>query len=78
MFGDAELIIQQVNKTFQAKHPRLNAYRDEIWRIRDSFDFFCISYIPRAQNQLADSIVVSASLFIPPMPPRLAYEVQVK
>ena len=30
------------------------------------------------KNQLADSLVVSASMFIPPMPPRLVYEVQVK
>jgi len=30
VFGDADLIIQQVNKAFQAKHPRLNAYRDEV------------------------------------------------
>ena len=37
-----------------------------------------IAYIPRSKNQLADSLVVSASLFIPPMPPRLVYEVQVK
>jgi len=40
VFGDANLIIQQVNKTFQAKHPRLKAYRDEVWRIRDSIDYF--------------------------------------
>ena len=78
VFGDADLIIKQVNKTFQAKHPRLKAYRDEVWRIIDSFDYFCISYIPRSQNQLVDSLAVSASLFIPPMPPRLVYEVQMK
>jgi len=30
VFGDVDLIIQQVNKTFQAKHPRLRAYRDEV------------------------------------------------
>lgn len=40
--------------------------------------FFCISYIPRAQNQLVNSLAVSASLFIPPRPPRLVYEVQMK
>ena len=34
VFGDADLIIQQVNKTFQAKHPRLKAYRDEIWKLK--------------------------------------------
>ena len=50
VFGDADLIIQQVNKTFQAKHPRLKAYRDEVWRLKDSFDYLCISYIPRAKN----------------------------
>jgi len=78
VFGDADLIIQQVNKTFQAKHPRLKAYRDEVWRLKDSFDNFCISYIPKAKNQLADSLVVSARMFIPPMPPRVVYEVQMK
>lgn len=78
VFGDANLIIQQVNKTFQARHPRLKAYRDEVWRLKDSFDSFCISYIPRVKNQLADSLAVSASMFIHPMPPKLVYEVQIK
>jgi len=62
----------------EAKHPRLKAYRDEVWRPKDSFDHFCISYIPRAKNQLADSLAMSTSMFIPPMPPRLVYEVQMK
>jgi ribonuclease HI len=78
VFGDADLIIQQVNSTFQAKHVRLKAYRDEVWKVRDSFSIFEISYIPRDMNQLADSLAVSASMFIPPMPPRLSYEIQVK
>jgi ribonuclease HI len=78
VFGDADLIIQQVNSTFQAKHVRLKAYRDEVWKIRDSFSIFGISYIPRDMNHLADSLVVSASMFIPPMPRRLNYEIQVK
>ncbi len=78
VFGDVDLIIQQVSRTFQAKHPRLKAYRDEVWRLKHSFDNCCISYIPRAENQLTDSLVVSASMFIPPLPPRLVYEVQMK
>jgi ribonuclease HI len=53
VFGDADLIIQQVNSTFQAKHVRLKAYRDEVWKIRDSFSIFDISYVPRAMNHLA-------------------------
>jgi len=38
VFGDADLIIQQVNKMFHAKHPRLKPYSDEVWRIKDSFN----------------------------------------
>jgi hypothetical protein len=78
VFGDANLIIQQLNSTFQTKHVRLKAYRDEVWKRRNSFSIFDISYIPRAMNNLGDSLVVSASVFIPPMPPRLNYEIQVK
>jgi ribonuclease HI len=78
VFGDTYLIIQQVNNTFQEKHVRLKAYRDEVWKIRDSFSIFDISYIPRDMNHLADSLAISDSLFIPPMPPRLNYEIQVK
>ena len=29
-------------------------------------------------NHLADSLAVSASMFIPPLPPKLSYEIQVK
>jgi ribonuclease HI len=78
VFGYADLIIKQVNSTFQAKRVRLKAYRDEVWKIRDSFSIFGISYIPRDMNHLADSPTISANLFIPPMPPRLNYEIQVK
>jgi len=75
VFGYADLIIQQVNKTFQERHPRLKAYKDEVWRLKDSFNSFCISYIPRVKNQLVDSLAASASMFIPPMPPSLSYQV---
>jgi len=76
--GDVDLIIQQENRTFRAKQPRLKTYRDEVWRLKDSFDNFCISYIPRAKNQLVDSLAVFYSMFIPPIPPRVVYEVQMK
>jgi len=75
VFGDANLIIQQVNKVFQAKHPRLKAYIDEVWRLKSCFNDFNISYIPRMKSELADSLATSASTFISPLPPNLAYEV---
>ena len=67
-----------MKNTFQAKNIRLKAYKDEVWKLRDSFMFFELSYIPRAMNHLADSLFVSASMFIPPLPPKLSSEIQVK
>ena len=40
--------------------------------------FFELSYIPRAMNHLANSLAISASLFVPPLPARLSYDIQVK
>ena len=57
---------------------RLKAYRDKVLNLISTFTEFNISYIPRAMNQLANSLVVSASTFIPPFPPKLNYEIQVK
>ena len=37
IFGDVDLIIYQVNNTFQIKNIILKAYRDEVWKLRDSF-----------------------------------------
>jgi ribonuclease HI len=78
VFGDADLIIHQVNKSFQAKHVRLKAYRDKVLRAIHTFTDFKISYVPRAMNELVDSLVVLACAFIPPLPPKLNYEIQVK
>jgi ribonuclease HI len=78
VFGDADLIIQQVNKSFQAKHVRLKAYRDEVLEAIKNFADFKITFVPRAMNELADSLAVSACAFIPPLPHKLSYEIQVK
>ena len=40
--------------------------------------FLDISYIHTAMTQLADSLAISASMFIPPIPPKLNYEIHVK
>jgi ribonuclease HI len=78
VFGDADLIIQQVNKSFQAKHVRLKAYRDEVLEAIKSFADFKITFLPRAMNEVADSLAISACAFIPPLPHKLSYEIQVR
>ena len=63
VFGDAELVVQQIRSAYQAKHPRLRNYRIEAWDLIDNFfSAFNISFIPREDNVVADSLAVSASL----------------
>ena len=31
VFGDSELVVNQVNGIYQTKHPRMRAYRNEVW-----------------------------------------------
>jgi hypothetical protein len=45
----------------------------------DSFFLaFNISFVPREENSVADSLAVSASNFKVPFPPKLKYEVEIK
>jgi ribonuclease HI len=49
VFGDAELIVHQVKNMYQAKHPRLRTYKNEVWDLVDNFFFaFNISFVPYA------------------------------
>jgi ribonuclease HI len=79
VFGDAELIVQQIRNVYQTKHPRLRSYRNEVWDLIDSFFLaFNISFIPRGENIEVDSLAVSASNFKVPLPPKLRYDTEVK
>jgi hypothetical protein len=79
VFRDAELIIQKVKNTYQAKHPQLRGYKNEAWDLIDNFfSAFNISFIPREENALVDSLVVSASLFKIPLSPKIKYEVEIR
>jgi ribonuclease HI len=79
VFGDFELIVHQVKNIYQEKHPRLRTYRNEVWDLIDNFFLaFNISFIPKEENVMEDSLVVSASKFKIPFPPKLKYDVEVK
>jgi ribonuclease HI len=52
VFGDAELIIKQVNQQYQAKHPRLQSYRNFVWDlIENFFSYVNFHFVPRSENQ---------------------------
>jgi hypothetical protein len=79
VFGDAKLIVHQVKNLYEDKYPRLRTYKNEVWDLVDSFFLaFNISFVPREENTMEDSLVVSTSNFRIPLPPKLKYGVEVK
>ena len=79
MFGDVDLIVQQIINAYQAKHPQLRSYRNEVWDLIDNlFSAFNISFVPREKNTVTYSLATSASNFKVPLPPKFRYDVEVK
>jgi ribonuclease HI len=79
VFGDAELIIKQVNRQYQAKHPRLRSYRNCVWDlIKNIFTSVNFHFIPRSENQQADALAKAASTFTPLMTFNLKYHIQMR
>jgi ribonuclease HI len=79
VFGDVELIVNQIRNLYQDKHLKLRTYRNELWDLIGSFFLaFNISFIPREENIMVDSLAISASNFRVPLPPKLKYDVEVK
>ena len=37
IFGDSELVINQVNDSCQTRHPRMRAYQNEVWDMFKNF-----------------------------------------
>jgi ribonuclease HI len=79
VYGDAELIIKQINSQYQDKHPRLRSYRNYSWDLIEKF-FSSVKdhYIPRAENQRAYSLAKEASTFTPPTFFKLKYHIEMR
>ena len=63
IYGDLELIINQVKVIYQAKHPNMRSYRNLVLELLEEFDEYSISLIPREQYSIVDSLASLASLF---------------
>ncbi|KAH9331978.1 hypothetical protein KI387_004086, partial [Taxus chinensis] len=63
--GDAELVVNQVKRIYQVKNERLRHYHNVVWDSIEEFDAFSIKVILRAQNDMADSLAILASLMLP-------------
>jgi ribonuclease HI len=56
IFGDSQLIINQVLGKFKCKKPRLIQYRDEIQALLKKFYTYELAQVPRNQNKQADKL----------------------
>jgi ribonuclease HI len=79
VYGDAELIVKQVNRQYQAKHPRLRTYRNCAWDLMENFfSSIKVHFIPRTENLHADALAKAASTFSPPTYVKLKYHIEIR
>jgi ribonuclease HI len=79
VFGDSELIINQVKNIYQYKQQRLKKYKNNVLDLIDNFFLaFNISFIPREENQEAYSMALDANNFRPPIGPNIKYQVEIR
>ena len=64
--GDSQLVVRQVNKSYQC--PLMEAYVDEVRKLEERFDGLQMEHIPRAENDIADSLSKRAALKLPVEP----------
>lgn len=76
--GASELIINQIKGIYQAKHPRLRAYRNLVLDLFEKFPKCNLSAIPREQNQVVDALATLAAVFRVSIFPEKSYKVEVK
>jgi ribonuclease HI len=51
IYGDAELIVKQINRQYQAKHPILRAYINCAWDLMENFfSSVNVHFIPHTEN----------------------------
>ena len=78
VLGDAELVINQVNDSYQTRHPRMRAYRNEVWDMIGTFFMeHTIQVVSRHENIVADSLAVVAGKFKTPSAGQKEYQVDI-
>jgi ribonuclease HI len=58
---DSKLVIEQVNRNWKIKEPRLRLFAEQCWEALQKLSLpYQIMYVPRAQNACADALVNKA------------------
>jgi hypothetical protein len=68
-----------VRNIHQTKQQRLKKYKNEVWGLIETlFLEFNLSFIPKEQNQKANSLALASSTFKPPIAPNIKYQVEIR
>jgi ribonuclease HI len=59
--GDSQLMIDQVMKSSSCRDPKMEAYCEEVRRLKDKFHGLELNHIARRYNEAADELVKIAS-----------------
>ena len=62
IFGDSQLVINQVNNDYQTKDEKLIPYKKLVDSLRNYFTFFTFQQIPRVKNKADDAMATLASI----------------
>ena len=62
VFGDSQLIINQVNDIYQTKDEKLLPYKRMVDDMKQYFSHITFQQVPRADNKAADAMATLASL----------------
>ena len=76
--GDSELVIKEVQGSYQAKHPRLRSYGNLVLDLMEGFKECQYTVIPREENSEADALAVSTSMFPIPEHPKGDFQIEVR
>ena len=64
--GDSKLTIRQVNGEYNANHPRLRAYRNDVMDLLKTFEESQLIFVPRKRNITAHSLAFAARTCLTP------------
>ena len=66
VYGDSELVIRQVNGEYNANHPRLRAYQNDVMDLLKTFEESKLSFVPRKRNIVAHNLAFAARTCLTP------------
>ena len=79
VYGDSELVVQQVRNNYQVRKYLLKVYRNELWDMIDNyFVAFNNTYIRMDHNQTDNSLSLVATHFRIPKTTQLKYPIEVR